>query len=127
MVAKVADSVIDDGLASLKSLAAKLFICTTEPTTYAEASSTYAKGVKDAGAGAIFPGAIAAGSNGRKVTTLSITDGTVSGDGTVAYWGITTITGGAALLANGGLSAGQAVTTGNTFSLAAFDITIKSQ
>ena len=32
-----------------------------------------------------------------------------------------------ALLAVGALSASQAVTTGNTFSLAAFDITIKSQ
>lgn len=33
--------------------------------SYAEASSTYAKCVKDLGAGNVFPGAIAAGTNGR--------------------------------------------------------------
>ena len=124
MAARVADSVIDNGLASLKSAARYVWIDTTEPTTYAEASSTYAKGSKDLTAGGVFPGAIAAGSNGRKLTTAAISDGAVSGDGTVAFWAITD---GSALLANGGLSAGQAVTTGNTFSLAAFDITVKYQ
>jgi hypothetical protein len=31
----------------------------------------------------VFPGAIAAGTNGRKVTTAAITDGTINGTGTV--------------------------------------------
>ena len=62
MTAHFASSVVDNGLASLKSAARYLYICTSEPTTYAEASSTYAKGVKDAGAGGICPNAIAASS-----------------------------------------------------------------
>lgn len=124
MTANVAASVIDDGLASMKSAARYIYITSQEATTYAEAASTYALGNKDAGAGGIFPGAIAAGTNGRKLTTVSISDGAVTGNGTVTNWAITDA---AALLAVGALSAGQAVESGNTFSLAAFDITIRSQ
>jgi len=124
MAARVADTVIDNGLSSLKSAARYVYICSSEPTTYTEASSTYALGSKDLGAGSVFPAAIAAGTNGRKVTTAAITDGSVTGTGTVAYWAITDAS---ALLANGALSASQAVTNGNTFSLGAFDITIKYQ
>ena len=40
MVDHVADSVIDNGLASLKSAARYVYLCTTEPTSYVEASST---------------------------------------------------------------------------------------
>src|SRR5512141_17804 len=104
-MASVAASVIDNGLASLKSAATKLYLNTSLATTYTEASSTYAKGNKTVAAGAIFPNAIAAGTNGRKVTTLNITDGSVTGDGTVAYWAITDASN---LLASGSLSASQA-------------------
>ena len=124
MAARVADSVIDNGLSSLKSAARYIYINSTEPTTYTEASSTYKLGTKDLGAGSVFPAAIAAGTNGRKVTTAAVTDGTVDANGTAAYWSITDAS---ALLANGSLSASQAVTSGNTWSLAAFDITIKYQ
>jgi hypothetical protein len=124
MASRVADSVIDNGLASLKADASHLYICTQEPANFTEASSTYKKGVKNFGAGNVFPGAIAAGTNGRKVTTAAITDGVVDGTGTVTHWAITDA---AALLATAGLAASQAVTTGNTFSLPAFDITVRSQ
>jgi hypothetical protein len=124
MAARVADSVIDNGLASLKSAARYIYICSAEPQNYTEASSTYKLGTKDLGAGNVFPGAIAAGTNGRKVTTAAVSDGAVESNGTAAYWAITDAS---VLLANGALSASQAVTSGNTFSLAAFDITIKYQ
>lgn len=124
MTAHVNDSVIDSGLASLKSAARYMYICSTEPTDFTSASSTYALGSKDATAGGIIPAAIAAATGGRKVTTLAITDGTVSGTGTAGFWAITDATN---MLAEGALSATQAVTSGNTFSLAAFDITIKEQ
>jgi len=124
MASRVADSVIDNGLSSLKSAARYLYICTQEPANYTEASSTYAKGVKDFGAGNVFPGALAAGTNGRKVTTAAITDGTVNGTGTVTHWAVTDAS---ALLATAALAASQAVTNGNTFALGAFDITVRSQ
>jgi hypothetical protein len=69
MAAHVANSVIDDRLASLKSAAQHVYVTNAEPTTYTEASSTFALDVKDFGAGNVFPGAIAPAVNGRKVTT----------------------------------------------------------
>jgi hypothetical protein len=122
MTAHVADSVIDNGLSSLKSAARYVYITSAEATTYTEASSTFKLGTKDLTAGGVFPAAIAAGTNGRKVTTAAISDGTVDANGTATNWAITDA---ANLLAVGALSASQAVTSGNTFSLAAFDITIK--
>jgi hypothetical protein len=124
MASRVATSVIDNGLASLKSAATHIYLTTQEPANYTEASSTYAKGNKNFGAGNVFPGAIGDGTNGRKVTTAAVTDGDITGDGTVTHWAITD---GSALLATGALAASQAVTNGNTFSLGAFDITVKNQ
>lgn len=122
MASRVADSVIDNGLSSMKTAARYVYICSAEPQNYTEASSTYKLGTKDLTAGGVFPGAIAAGTNGRKLTTAAISDGSVSVNGTASHWAITDAS---ALLANGTLSAGQGVTSGNTFSLGAFDITIK--
>lgn len=123
MASRVADSVIDNGLSSMKTAARYVYICSAEPQNYTEASSTYKLGTKDLGAGAVFTGPLA-GTQGRKLTTVAISDGSVSVNGTAAYWAITDAS---ALLANGALSAGQGVTSGNTFSLGAFDITIKYQ
>ena len=75
MVDHVADSVIDNGLASLKSAARYVYLCTTEPTSYVEASSTYAKALKDCGSGNVFPNPIAAATGGRKLDTLNVSDG----------------------------------------------------
>jgi len=59
----------------------------------------------------------------RKVTVAAFSDGAVSGNGTVTHWAIVD-TGNSRLLATGTLSASQAVTSGNTFSLPVFDIGI---
>lgn len=119
-MAFVADYVLDAALAKLDTEANRLDICTQEPTTYAEATSTYTKGNKTS----LSVGAPADRSpNGRKVTVAAITDGSVTGDGTVTHWAIVD-TGNSRLLATGALSASQAVTNGNPFTLAAFDIGI---
>jgi hypothetical protein len=126
---RVADSVIDNGLASLKSAGRYVYICSdgldasTNPT-HTEVTSTYDLGSKDLTAGGVIPGAIAAATGGRKVTTASISDGSVTDNGTAQFWAITD---GSNVLAVGDLSGTQAVTSGNTFSLGAFDITIKYQ
>lgn len=122
----LADRVLDLGLNVLDTEATHIYICSADPTTYTEATSTYALGNKNFGAGNAF-GAPAAGSpNGRKVTSVAITDGSVTGTGTAAKWAVTDNTN-SRLLANGSLSASQAVTSGNTFTLAAFDIRIPNQ
>jgi hypothetical protein len=127
MASVLADYILDNGLVILDTLATHIYICSaTDPTTYTEATSTFALGNKNFGAGAAF-GAPAAGSpNGRKVTSNAITDGNVTGTGTAAKWAVVDSVN-SRLYCNGALSATQAVTSGNTFTLAAFDIRIPNQ
>lgn len=114
------DRVMDLGLNVLDTEANRLDICSSEPTTYTQATSTNTLGNKTSFA----IGAPADRTpTGRKVTTPAISDGTVTGTGTATHWAITD-TGNSRLLATGALSASQAVTSGNVFTLAAFDIGI---
>lgn len=116
----IADRVLDLGLNVLDTEANRLDICSSEPTTYAGATSTATLGNKTA----LSVGAPAARTpSGRRVTVAAITDGTVTATGTATHWAITD-TVNSRLLATGNLSASQAVTSGNTFTLAAFDIGI---
>lgn len=119
-MASLNDRVYDNGLTVLDTEASHLYICSQEPTTYAQASSTYALGVKatpTVGA----PGARTP--NGRKVTVSAITDGTVSATGTATHYALVDSTN-SRLLATAALSSSQAVTSGNTFTLTSFDIGI---
>ena len=96
----------------------RLDICSTEPTTYAQATSTLTLGNK------LTPslGAVSDRTGGgRKTTVSAITGGNVTGNGTAGFWALVD-TGNSRLLATGALSVTQAVTSGNTFSLATFDI-----
>jgi hypothetical protein len=124
-MAFLADRVFDNGLTVLDTEANRLDITHTEATTYTEATSTYTLGNKTSLA-------IAAPSDrtggGRKVTVSSFTDGSVTATSTgtsddAQFWAIVD-TVNSRLLATGALSAAQLVTSGNTFSLTAFDIGI---
>lgn len=118
----VGDYILDNGLTIIDTQATHIYICTTLPTTYTEATSTYAAGNKNFGAGNAV-GAPAAGSpNGRKVTTVAITDGSVTlTSGSVGFWAITDNTN-SRLHAAFSMAAAQATTSGNTFQLPAFDV-----
>lgn len=112
------DRVFDSGLTVLDTEVNRLDICSLEPTTYAQATSTNTLGNK------LTPtvGAPTDRSpTGRKVVVSAITDGTVTGTGTATHWALTD-TGNSRLLATGQLSASQGVSSGNTFTLGAFDI-----
>ena len=114
------DDVMDDGLDVLDTLADRLDICSQEPTTYAEATSTYTLGNKTS----LSIGAPEDRSGGgRKVAVAAITDGSVTGTGTASHWAITDVSE-SKLLATGALSSSESVTSGNTFTLNAFDIGI---
>jgi hypothetical protein len=115
------DRVYDNGLTVLDTEANRLDICSSEPTTYTEATSTYTRGNKTS----LSVGAPAARTpNGRKVTVAAITDGAVTSTGSAAYYALSDTTN-SRLLAAGALSGGgQTVTNGNVFTLAAFDIGI---
>jgi len=117
------DRVLDNGLSVLDTEADRLYICTQEPTTYTQASATYALGNKSGSAGSICGSPAARSPSGRKVTTAAITDGTVTTGGTASHWAIVDSSN-SRLLAAGALSAPHAVVTDYPFSLASFDIGI---
>ena len=119
-MAFIADYVFDAALTTLDTEGDALYITSTEATTYTEAITTYALGSKTA----LSIGAPEAGdTSGRKVVVASFSDGSVTGTGRATHWAIVDVSE-TRLLATGALSASQAVTSGNTFSLAAFDIEI---
>lgn len=119
-MATLGDRVFDSGLTALDTEATRLDICSQEPTTYTEATSTHTLGNKTS-LSVGTPGDRTGG--GRKVTVAAITDGSVTATDTATHWAITD-TGNSRLLATGALASSQAVTSGNTFTLAAFDIGI---
>lgn len=121
-MAYINDYVLDLALAYIDTSANRLDICSQEPTTYTEATVTYTLGNKTSITVSAPADRVAAG-NGRKVTISAITDGSVTGTATATHWAIVD-TGNSRLVATGLLSSSQAVTSGNTFTLAAFDIGI---
>lgn len=119
-MATLADRVYDNGLTVLDTEANRLDICSAEPATFTAATVTNTLGNKTSlsiGAPADRTG------GGREVTVTAITDGTVTATGTASHWAITD-TVNSRLLATGALSASQAVTSGNVFTLASFKIGI---
>jgi hypothetical protein len=120
MTATLHDDVLDGALNIIKNNTENLYICkTAQPTTFAEASSTYAVGVK---ATPTFTGP-ANGASGRSLTVDAITDGTVSGSGTAGWYALTDDSA-SKLLAAYELNATQVVTSGNTFTLTAIVINL---
>ena len=119
-MATLNDRVFDNGLTVLDTEANRIDVTSQEATTYTEATSTYTLGNSTSlsiGAPADRTG------GGRKVTVAAITDGSISGTGTATHYAIVD-TSNSRLLATGSLTASQSVTSGNTFTLATFDIGI---
>jgi hypothetical protein len=127
MVAMVADRVLDYGLIDSKNLADKIYICTQDPPDFTSATSTYAAGNNAFLAGNALTGPVAGTTpTGRKFTTVAITNGLVTATVTAAKWAVVDSVN-SRLLVNGALSLSQAVTSGNTFTLGAFDIKLADQ
>jgi len=112
------DRVYDSGLSVLDTEATHIHITSSEAATWANIA-TYTLGNA-----AVSIGSPAARTpNGRKVTVAAVSGASVSGTGTAAYYAIVDTTN-TRLLAAAPLSSSQAVTSGNTWSTAAFDIGI---
>jgi hypothetical protein len=119
-MASISDYVLDSALAKFDTEANRIDITSQEATTYTAATNTYTLGNKTS----VSIGAPADRSGGgREVTVSAITDGSVSGTGTATHYAIVDTTN-TRLLGTGSLSSSQAVTSGNTFSLASFKIGI---
>jgi hypothetical protein len=113
------DLLYDLLLAGFSTIATRLDICSQEPATYTEATSTYTLGNKT---GITYQAPADRTPNGRKIAVDAISGGSVTGTNTATHWAITKPTATTALYAAKSLSAPQSVTSGNTFSLATFDI-----
>ena len=119
MAGKCNSWVLDNGLVGLKNLATHIYICSQEPLDYAGATSTYALGSQNFGAGNTLTGPTDRSPNGRQVTTTAVTSGTITGTGTATRWAIVDSVN-SRLLVDNDLAASQAVTAGNVFSLPSF-------
>ena len=119
-MATLNDRVFDNGLTVLDTEANRIDVTSQEATTYTEATSTYTLGNSTS----LSVGAPADRSGGgRKVAVAAITDGSITGTGTATHYAVVD-TSNSRLLATGSLTASQSVTSGNTFTLATFDIGI---
>lgn len=119
-MATLNDRVFDNGLSVLDLEANAVHITSQEATDYTDATSTSTLGNSTSlsiGAPADRTG------GGREVTVAAISDGSVTGTGTATHYAIVD-TVNSRLLATGSLTASQAVTSGNTFSLSSFTVGI---
>jgi hypothetical protein len=111
--------VFDAALAKLAE-ATHIYLCNADPDTYTEATATFDVGVK---ATPSVGSPADRSPTGRKVTVAAITGGTTTNTDTATHWALVD-TGNTRLRSSGALSAPQAMTAGNPWSLAAFDIGI---
>ena len=119
-MAVILDAVLDAAVALIRSSCTALHICSAAPATYAEAITTYTLGNKATPTiNAPEDGDV----SGRKVRIIAIDDGAVTGTDTATHVALVDGTN-SRLLAVQALSAGVAVTSGNTFTLTAFDVEI---
>lgn len=121
MPATLHDDVFDNGLTTIITNTENLYICSTMPTTFAEASSTYKLGTK---ATPTFTGPSDGGAGGgRQITVDAISDGVVDADGTAGFWALCDNSASKLLVAQA-LASTQPVTTGNPFTLTAQNVQI---
>lgn len=112
--------VFDNGLTILDTEANVVHVTSAEATTYAQATSTLTLG-NSTSLSIAAPSDRSGG--GRKVTVAAVSDGSITGTGTVTHYALVD-TSSTRLLATAALTASQSVTSGNTFTLASFDIGI---
>lgn len=118
-MAFIADAVLDLALATLDTNLDRVDITNAEATTYTEATSTFTLGTSAVTTGAPTNGDV----DGRKVVVAAISGASVTSTDTASHWAGTDGT--SILYVTNTLASSQSVTSGNTFDLAAADITLR--
>jgi hypothetical protein len=118
-MATLDNRVFDNGLTVLDTEANAIHITSAEATSFANVASVTLGNSTSLSIGA--PQDRSGG--GREVVVAAITDGSVTGTGTATHYAIVD-TVNSRLLATGSLTASQAVTSGNTFTLSSVAIGI---
>jgi hypothetical protein len=105
------DRVLDNGLSVLDLECDALYVCHTQPTSYIEATSTYALGSKAVGVGGVYGAPADETTIGRKVISVAVANGGSVASGTPVAWAaVDTVKG--RLLASGPLTGGVPFTAG---------------
>jgi hypothetical protein len=120
MAGFLSDNVLDFGVDYIYDNAETLHVCSAMPSSYANVAAVTLGNKPTPTVGAPTNGA----SNGRRVVVSAITDGEVTGTDIATHWCLVKDSATAELLAAQTLSAPQAVTDGNVFTLDAISITI---
>jgi hypothetical protein len=110
------DSVIDGSLNVVKNGATQMCICSAQPTTYAEATTTYKLGIKTGLTSGSFTGPVNGDVSGRKLTKNAETGITVDSNGTATH--VALCSGSVLLFVDTCTS--QVLTAGNTVNTPAF-------
>lgn len=115
----IADHVYDNGLTVLDTEANAVHICSSEPATYAAATTTASLGNSTSVSfGAPQDGSVG---GGREVVMTAITDGAVTANGTATHFAVVD-TVNSRLLVTGTLTPSQAVTNGNDFTMGSITV-----
>lgn len=118
-MAFLADGALDALLDYVRTNGLKLHICSAPPSSYANVAAVtlgYKASPSIGANGDATP-------NGRKATVAAITGGTVTASGTASHVALVN-EGSSLLLSWSPLTASQAVTSGNQFTLGAFDVRV---
>ncbi|MBM2322242.1 MULTISPECIES: hypothetical protein [Marivita] len=116
----IADRVYDNGLTVLDTEANAIHICSSEPATFAAATTTASLGNSTSVSFGAPQDNTGAG-GGREVVMAAITDGSITASGTATHFAVVD-TVNSRLLVTGALTPSQAVTGGNNFSLGAITV-----
>ena len=121
MAKSVNNLVLDAALDYIQDNGNRLCVCSTEPTTYTEAITTYKLAIGTIGS-SDYTDPADGDSSGRKLTVGSKANITVDATGTAAHVAIANATGSTLLYVT--TCTAQALTSGNTVTVPAWDIEI---
>jgi hypothetical protein len=112
------DDVLDAALSYTKNNATRISVCSTEPTTFTEAVTTYMLAIKTI-ADTDFTGPANGDASGRKITSNQHSGITVTNTGTAAHVALCDFDDSKLLLVT--TCTEQGLTSGNTVTIPAFD------
>lgn len=113
----IADAYFDLAIAGIVSAGTALSLCSQEPTTYAEATTTYELGIDTS----VSCGAAANGATNGRRTIVPSADVVANASGTATHWALHNNSN--TLVATGALASSVAMTNGLTYTTASFSIT----
>lgn len=114
------DTVLDGALNIVKNNVTRVTVCTTQPTTYTEATSTLMLAMRTGLTSGSFTGPVAGDTSGRKLTSNIQADITITNSGSAQHVALTS----ESVLLYITTCTTQSLTSGNTVTIPAWKIEI---